>query len=459
MDKELLELVFDNVENGIYIVDGQGVTVGVNRTFEEMSGFSNAELAGRSLYDLVGPGNYFSGSASLLVLERKAPVTATYSTRTDRKLLVKGKPIFNAQGAIRYVINTIWDLTVVNYNREIDADTARERLLRAEDIVTCSLPMTHAIDLALRVANTGSTILLSGESGVGKSLIARMIHRTSDRKEKPFLQINCGAIPESLIESELFGYESGAFTGADSRGKPGLFETANGGTVFLDEISELPLHLQSRLLGVIQDKAFFRVGGREVTSVDVRLIAASNKDLAALAAAGKFREDLYYRLNVVPIRLPALRERREDIPLLIRYFTDRFNRKYQTYKELSRDLVNELVARPWKGNVRELENLIERLIVTSAEETISREDIVPTMGQRDGQNSLTLKEMLFEQEQKILLQALRQHGTTRRVAEALGISQASAARKLKGLRSHQRDAGVLGIRGGYSDQREKEYTL
>lgn len=439
MDKELLELVFDNVENGIYIVDGRGVTVGVNQTFEEMSGFSNAELAGRSLYDLVGPGNYFSGSASLLVLERKAPVTATYSTRTGRKLLVKGKPIFDDQGAIRYVINTIWDLTVVNYNREIDADTARERLLHAEDIVTCSGPMTQAIDLALRVANTGSTILLTGESGVGKSLIARMIHRTSDRREKPFLQINCGAIPEPLIESELFGYEAGAFTGADRRGKPGLFETADGGTVFLDEISELPLHLQSRLLGVIQDKEFFRVGGREVTAVDVRLIAASNKDLAALAAAGKFREDLYYRLNVVPIRLPALRERREDIPLLIRYFTDRFNRKYQTYKELSRELVTDLAARPWKGNVRELENLVERLIVTSAEETISREDASPTAGQRDGQSSLSLKEMLFEQEQKILLQALRQYGTTRRVAEALGISQASAARKLKEIRARQRD--------------------
>jgi PAS domain S-box-containing protein len=439
MDKELLELVFDNVENGIYIVDGQGVTVGVNRTFEEMSGFSNAELAGRSLYDLVGPDNYFSGSASLLVLERKTPVTATYSTRTNRKLLVKGKPIFDARGAIRYVINTIWDLTVVNYNREIDADTARERMLRAEDIVTCSAPMTHAIDLALRVANTGSTILLSGESGVGKSLIARMIHRTSDRKAKPFLQINCGAIPEALIESELFGYEAGAFTGADRRGKPGLFESADGGTIFLDEISELPLHLQSRLLGVIQDKAFFRVGGREVTAVDVRLIAASNKDLAALAAAGKFREDLYYRLNVVPIRLPALRERREDIPLLIRYFSDRFNRKYQTYKELSHELVNDLVARPWKGNVRELENLIERLIVTSAEEIITREDTAPTAGQRDGQNDLSLKEMLFEQEQKILLQAVRKYGTTRRVAEALGISQASAARKLKEIRVRQRD--------------------
>jgi transcriptional regulator with PAS, ATPase and Fis domain len=285
---------------------------------------------------------------------------------------------------------------------------------------------------------------LSGESGVGKSLIARMIHRTSDRKDKPFLQINCGAIPESLIESELFGYEAGAFTGADRRGKPGLFESADGGTIFLDEISELPLHLQSKLLGVIQNKEFFRVGGREVTSVDVRLIAASNKDLAALAAAGKFREDLYYRLNVVPIRLPALRERREDIPLLIRYFTDRFNRKYQTYKEIASELVNELVTRPWKGNVRELENLVERLIVTSAEEVITREYAAPTAGQRDGQHHLSLKEMLFEQEQKILLQAVRQYGTTRRVAEALGISQASAARKLKEIRARQRDTAGLG---------------
>jgi len=444
LDKELLELVFDNVENGIYIVDGRGMTVGVNRTYEEMSGFSNDELAGRSLYDLVGPGNYFSGSASLIVLERKTPVTATYSTRTGRKLLVKGKPIFDERGAIRYVINTIWDLTVVNYNREIDADTARERLLRAEDIVTCSGPMTQAIDLALRVANTDSTILLSGESGVGKSLIARMIHRTSDRRDKPFLQVNCGAIPEPLIESELFGYEPGAFTGADRRGKPGLFETANGGTIFLDEISELPLHLQSRLLGVIQDKSFFRIGGREVTAVDVRVIAASNKDLAALTAAGKFREDLYYRLNVVPIRLPALRERREDIPLLIRYFVDRYNRKYQTYKEISRELVDDLVARPWHGNVRELENLIERLIVTSAEETITREDTTLPVAHGDGRKSLSLNEMLYEQEQKILLQALRQHGTTRRVAEALGISQATAARKLKEVRGRQRNATGTG---------------
>jgi PAS domain S-box-containing protein len=434
LDRELLELVFDNVENGIYIVDGQGVTLGVNRTFERMSGLSHRELVGRSLYDMVGPGNLFTGSASLIVLERKAPATATYSTRTNRKLLVKGRPIFDGRGEIRYVINTIWDLTVVHYQQQIDADTARDQLLQEEDIVTCSLPMTRAIDLALRVANTSSTILLSGESGVGKSLIARLIHRTSERKEKPFLQVNCGAIPEALIEAELFGYEAGSFTGADRRGKIGLFESAEGGTIFLDEISELPLHLQSKLLGVLQEKEFLRIGGRSPTRVDVRLITASNKDLGALVAAGKFRDDLYYRLNVVPIHLPALRERRDDIPLLIRYFAERYNRKYQTYKELAPALIEELRQRPWRGNVRELENLVERLIVTSPGDRISGYDAALAGAAEPPASGGTLQQRLEAQERQILRQALQQHRTTRRVAAALGISQATAARKLKELR-------------------------
>lgn len=434
LDRELLELVFDNVENGIYIVDGQGVTLGVNQTFERMSGFSHRELVGRSLYDLVGPGNLFSGSASLIVLERKTPATATYSTATNRKLLVKGRPIFDSKGEIRYVINTIWDLTVVHYHQTIDADTARDHLLQEEDIITCSLPMTRAIDLALRVASTNSTILLSGESGVGKSLIARLIHRTSDRKDKPFLQINCGAIPESLIEAELFGYAAGSFTGADPRGKVGLFESVEGGTIFLDEISELPLHLQSKLLGVLQEKEFLRVGGRTPTRVDVRLITASNRDLAALANDGKFRDDLYYRLNVVPIHLPSLRHRRDDIPLLIRYFVDRYNRKYQTYKEFAPALVEELRQRPWRGNIRELENLVERLIVTSPGDHITGSDAALVGASDTPAASGSLRERLEAHERQLLIQALQQHRTTRRVAEALGISQATAARKLKELR-------------------------
>lgn len=434
MDKKLLEIVFDNLYNGIYVVDGKGVTIGVNKTFEEMSGFSNEELAGRSLYDLVGKDNYFSGSASILVLERKCPVTATYSTSTNRKFLVKGRPIFNPQGEIEYIINTIWDLTVVHYNQQIDADTARNQLLSEDDLVTCSEKMSSVIDLALRVAETDSTILLTGESGVGKSLLAKTIHRSSERKQKVLMKINCAAIPESLMEAELFGYEGGAFTGADNRGKAGLLETAKGGTVFLDEISELPLHLQSKLLGVIQEKEFYRVGGREAQQTDIRLIAATNKDLIKLVSEGKFREDLFYRLNVVPIDLPALRERKEDIPTLIQHFTDKYNRKYNSYKKFSENLINQMVSMPWKGNIRELENVVERSIVTTPGDFISwekaqipgMENIIPS--------GLGLKEMLAEREKEILLQAQEQYRTTRRIAAALDISQASTARKLKNIR-------------------------
>ncbi|MBW6508513.1 MAG: sigma 54-interacting transcriptional regulator [Desulfuromonadales bacterium] len=433
MDKKLLEIIFDNLYNGIYVVDGKGVTIGVNKTFEEMSGFTNEELVGRSLYDLVGKDNYFSGSASLLVLERKAPVTATYSTSTKRKLLVKGRPIFNSKGDIDYVINTIWDLTVVQYSREIDADTARNQLLSEDDIITCSNKMMEIIDLALRVAITDSTILLNGESGVGKSLLARTIHRSSERKAKPLVQINCAAIPENLLESELFGYEAGAFTGADHKGKAGLLEMAEGGTVFLDEISELPLHLQAKLLGVIQDKTFFRVGGRTIQHADIRLIAATNKDLVELVSHGLFREDLYYRLNVVPITIPALRERREDIPTLIHHFAEKYNRKYNSYKRFSQSLINQLVGMAWKGNIRELENLVERCIVTCVGDLITPDKaripgISPALP-----SGLGLKDMLAERERDILLQAREQYQTSRRVAAALGISQASAARKLKQL--------------------------
>jgi PAS domain S-box-containing protein/TyrR family helix-turn-helix protein len=435
LPRELLELVFDNVENGIYLVDGEGLTIRVNRTFEEMSGISNSELAGRNLRDLVGPGNYFSASASLLVLERKKPITVTYSTKTGRRLLVKGRPIFNKRGEVSYVINTIWDLTVVQYSKQIDADTARTQILNEQDIITSSERMASIIDLALRVAKTDSSILLSGESGVGKSLLAKLIHRASERKHYPLLHLNCAAIPENLLEAELFGYEGGAFTGADRKGKPGLFEMADGGTLLLDEIGELPFHLQSKLLGVIQERTYFKVGGRTPQSVDVRLIAATNRDLAALVAAKGFREDLYYRLNVVPLHLPPLRERREDIPLLIQYFADEYNRKYQRYIRFSDELIQQMSMLPWKGNIRELENVVERLIVTSKGTTLDNLDVLLQPGSKPGQDMQSLSDLVQAYEDEILNEAWRRHGTTRRLAKALGISQATAARKLKSLKT------------------------
>ena len=294
--------------------------------------------------------------------------------------------------------------------------------------------MMTVIDLSLRVAVTDSTLLLTGESGVGKSLLAKTIHRASERKQKSLVLINCAAIPESLIESELFGYEAGAFTGADAKGKLGLLDMAQGGTIFLDEISELPLHLQSKLLGVIQDKEFYRVGGRQVQQVDIRLITATNKNLAELVNEGKFREDLYYRLNVVPIDLPPLRERQEDIPPLIQHFTNKYNSKYNRYKKFSEDLINQMVSMPWKGNIRELENVVERSIVTTPGDFISCGKVqIPGM-EKIIPNGMGLKEMLAEREQEILLHAREQYQTTRRIAAALEISQASVARKLKNIK-------------------------
>jgi PAS domain S-box-containing protein len=430
MDKELLELVFNNVYNGIYIADGNGITIRVNRAFEEMSGISNAEIAGRSMHDLVGENNYFSGSATLLVMERKAPATVTYNTSTNRKLLVKGRPIFDDQGEIRYIINTVWDLTVITYNREIDLDTARDYFMGHEDIVACSEPMLEVIDYALKVANTDSTILITGETGVGKSIIATMVHRASPRKNHPILKLNCAAIPESLIESELFGYEAGSFTGADRKGKQGLFEIADGGTIFLDEISELPLHVQSKLLGVIQDREFVRVGGHKLCKVDVRIVAATNKDLGRMVYEGRFREDLYYRLNVVPLHVPPLRERREDIPPLIKSFVEKFNAKYKGYKTLANNLIDLLCTLPWKGNVRELENTVERLIVTSAVNYITIEQFHKGGPHRTVKESIGLKKALAEYERDILRQARQKYRTTRDIACALGISQPSVVRKL-----------------------------
>jgi len=434
LDRELLELVFDHVENGIYLVDGQGSTIRVNRTFEEMSGISNEELAGKNLRDLVGPDKYFSASASLLVIERKKPITVTYSTSTGRRLLVKGKPIFDRRGEIRYIINTIWDLTVVQYSKPIDADTARTQLLNQQDIITSSERMSSIIDLALRVAKTDSSILLSGESGVGKSLLAKLIHQASARKQRPLLQLNCAAIPENLLEAELFGYEGGSFTGADRKGKPGLLEMADGGTLLLDEIGELPFHLQSKLLGVIQERSYFKVGGRTPQQVDVRLIAATNRDLAALVAAKGFREDLYYRLNVVPLHLPPLRERREDIPLLINYFADKYNRKYQRYMRFSEQLIQQMSMLAWKGNIRELENVVERMIVTAKGTTLDNFDALLQPGSPQSSEMQNLADLVQAYEDEILTDAWRRHGTTRRLAKALGISQATAARKLKNLR-------------------------
>jgi transcriptional regulator with PAS, ATPase and Fis domain len=295
--------------------------------------------------------------------------------------------------------------------------------------------MKRSLEMARKVAPVDVNVLLQGESGVGKTAIARYIHRQSHRADGPFIEVNCGAIPEALFESEFFGYEPGSFTGASKKGKTGFAELAHGGTLFLDEISELSFPAQVKVLKFIQEKRYYRIGGTRLRESDFRLIAATNKDLEKMVREGRFREDLYFRLNVVPITIPPLRARQEDILPLIRYFLDKYRKKYRREKTLDSRAIDCLLEYSWPGNVRELENLIERLVVTVETEVIRPGDLPERVKQPeihtpyllDGNR--TLPAILAEVEKKILVEAKKRCKSTTEMAKVLGISQSTVVRK------------------------------
>ena len=295
--------------------------------------------------------------------------------------------------------------------------------------------MQNVMLLTKRLAAVNSTVLITGESGVGKGLIAKLLHEQGPRTGGPFVTVNCGAIPENLIESELFGYVSGAFTGSRAEGKQGLFEVAQNGTIFLDEISELPLNLQVKLLRVIQEREITPVGGVKPIPVDVRIVSATNKNLMELVKEEKFREDLYYRLNVVPINVPPLRDRPEDILPLIQSNLVKYNEHLNENKTLSPDVLTTLLKYPWPGNIRELQNIIERLIITTNEDIITDENLPIFLRQEAEKNAntnadLSLSAAMEKAEKEILTNALSSYKSTRAMAKVLKVSQPTIVRKL-----------------------------
>ena len=262
-----------------------------------------------------------------------------------------------------------------------------EELARDREIIGNSPQMRQLLDLVRQVGPTSGRVLIQGESGTGKELVARALHLRSDRRERNFIAINLAAIPESLVEAELFGHEKGAFTGADRR-KPGRFEQADGGTLFLDEVGEMPLHLQPKILRVIQEREFYRVGGTEAVKVDVRILACTNRRLEDEVKAGRFREDLFYRLNVISLVIPPLRDRREDVPLLAQHFVDKFNRvNHKAVQGITRDAMGLLSDYAWPGNVRELENVIERAVILCTSGMIDRADLPDTLAGSGGSDA------------------------------------------------------------------------
>jgi transcriptional regulator with PAS, ATPase and Fis domain len=375
-------------------------------------------------------------------MEQKKEVSTIHENRDGKRLLTTGIPIMDADNNMSKIITTTHDITeLINVQNELESVQNTLSGLKAQesysDIVANSPSMYNVIQLTRRLSHIDSTVLITGESGVGKGVIAKLLHENGSRKTYPYIKVNCGAIPENLIESELFGYESGSFTGSRKDGKKGLFETAEKGTIFLDEISELPLNLQVKLLQVLQEREITRVGGVESIPVNVRIISATNTDLMALVREGKFREDLYYRLNVVPISIPPLRERPEDIIPMIRIFLNQNNKKMKEHKEIDSKTIAILMKYPWPGNVRELQNIIERLVITTKGTIILPENLPSFIHETTSGVDITsttavkgLKKALDHAEREILLKAQEKYITTRAMANALGVSQPTIVRKL-----------------------------
>ncbi|MGE5702881.1 MAG: sigma-54 interaction domain-containing protein [Clostridia bacterium] len=443
MDEDRFKRIIDYSMDGLYVVDGHGVTVLVNSAYEEMTGFSRECFLGRHVQDLMNEG-YFDQSVSLLVFEQKRSVTLVQVIGGRKEVLVTGTPVFDENGEIELVVTSARDVTYLNQlKREMEKAKSIFQMQHhryavevdgsEQQIVFKSRQMMKIYEKVQQVAPYPTGILLTGPSGAGKEVIANLIHHYSKREQKPFIKVNCGAIPEPLLESELFGYDKGAFTGANREGKIGLLELADGGTVMLDEVGEMPMSIQVKLLRVIQEKRILRIGGIKPRNLDIRIISATNQNLRELVRAGKFREDLFYRLNVVEISVPSLEERQEDVELLLQHFFSYFCRQYKVDKQLSEPAEELLRSYHWPGNVRELRNTMENLVVSVPASLIEPYHLPLHIYDQESadSDSFSLKERVEQFEHRIIQEALTRHGSIRQAAQQLGIDHSTLLKKLK----------------------------
>ncbi len=445
--KEDFKAILESSYDGLYVTVGKGITLSINNTCEQGEGVKSDRTEMVQLAD----GKMKPQSFSFKSFDKKNSITIIQNLQNRKEFVSAGNNVLNDGEVIRITTSSP-DIKELNRMKEelheaqklaekyqSELEVLRWEQTKTDGVVASSPKMKKIVAMAKRVAKVDSTVLIQGESGTGKEIISKLIHRNSERKNGPFIKVDCGSIPESLLESELFGYEKGAFTGASSTGKIGLIELANGGTLFLDEIGELPLSLQPKLLRVLQDREIIRIGGKEQIPVDIRIIAATNRDLKEMVEEKTFREDLYYRLNVVPIFIPPLRERREDIQPLIINALEKYNREYGLQKEIEPEAMRYLIDFDWPGNVRELENIIERLIVTTSSEIIRLEHLPKMIKNHhrkteniiDIDHSLPYKEAMDDFEKKLLLSVKKKSKNTQEMADILKIDRSTISRKLK----------------------------
>lgn len=454
--EELNQGLMGMVENsfdGMAITDSETKLLLLNPAFYKIMGFENIPCLGRTTREITKEG-LADNAASIKVVETGKPQTVIINTIAGRQVLSTGVPVFDKNGKIHRIYCNLRDITELNSLKEkyeqserlvskylLELHEVKKRYTIQSEFIARNERMKQILETTYRIARVDATVLITGESGVGKDLIARIIHEASYRKETgSFVKINCGAIPAELLESELFGYERGAFTGANREGKAGYFEIADKGTLFMDEVGDLPLKLQVKLLSAIQDQEVTRLGGTKPKKIDTRIVAATNRDLEQMIKAGRFREDLYYRLNVVPVSIPPLRERRDEIPFLLVHYLEKYNKKYNLRTRMSKELIDVLSSYKWPGNVRELANLIEHLVVVTNEELLKPEHLpmkynTATEGNYMEFSELTsLKEAMEMFESKVIRTALIQCSTLEEAAHKLGISLSTLTRKKRKVR-------------------------
>lgn len=448
---ERLDAIIEHSFDGIYITDGRAKTIKINKAYETITGLKREDVIGRNMEELENE-NVISVSGSLMAIREKRVVTLEQEFKTGKKAVITSSPIYDKEGRIIMVVTNVRDLTEIYHLREEMGrkEQEEEKLLQklqhaqgdlfGSQMVAQDKNTLEALFWADKVSGLDATVMLLGETGVGKEEFARYIFQNSRRRSGSFIKVNCGAIPANLLESELFGYEKGAFTGASKNGKIGLFELADKGTIFLDEIGELPLDMQVKFLRVVQEQEVERIGGSKPIKIDVRIVAATNRNLEEMVKQKSFREDLFYRLMVFPIHIPPLRERRKDIEPLAQLFLGQLNKKYGFRKEFTFEALELLKEYQWPGNIRELKNLVERAVIISSEDLIGPESIPVETGdsspkaKRQKQKKDTyidLKSELHRIELQYMEQAYKIFGNVRDAALSLGMTAPTFVRKRK----------------------------
>lgn len=473
---EYYKRIIDNIEEEIFVTDEYGFIQFMNPHAEKVCGVKISDVIGCHVTDMEKRG-LISSSITQSVLERQTSSTKVMRLHTGHTVIASGMPIYDDDGKLinvlvsskdvaefRDLLDRLDDVTSNLEMRTKEVEELRRQVITQDNYVMQSAPMKEVEKTIWKVAPTDASVLIDGESGTGKEVIAELLHKFSERKNGPFVKINCGMIPENLLESEFFGYESGAFTGAKKGGKKGKIEMADGGTLFFDEIGEMPLSLQAKLLEFLQDREIVRVGGMNRIPVNVRVVSATNRNLREMVSEGTFRGDLYYRLDVVPIHLKPLRERSDDILPLTKLFLEKYNVRYKTHKSLSPAVKSYFLSYPWPGNVRELMHTVERLLIISDSDIIGMDAVKKVLMEveRDmirgdlsdtGEfrtksfsdeiedlldSGVSLKEAKGNLELKMVQYAYEKYQSTYKVADALGISQPAIIKILQrhGYRIH-----------------------